>query len=422
LQYGTSSLATSEPVGLPILRMNNLQDDGWDLTDLKYIDLPAHEAELYRLNPGDILFNRTNSKELVGKCEVFRESGHWVFASYLIRMTLDESKALPEFVSRFLNTKAGRAQIDRVSRQIVGMSNINAEEIRELLIPLPRVEIQKSLVEELEAAREAQQRKLAQADTLIDELNIGLLNRLSIPLPPEDQHQVFAIRLDEMQKRIDSYSNQPRFRKLFQLLRAHQFPAIELHSLATNIWSGTTPTAKGDAYTDESEGIPFIRSGEITKDGVVVEDHAVFIKKEIHEGLMRSSRLKQGDLLIAIVGATIGSVGVYNRSTPANINQAIAAVRLDTTRILPKFARWFLSSPTGQAILDFLKRPVARANINLEEVGDILLLVPPLETQHSVVNQIEEARLQVRRMKEEAATGWAAAKSRFELKLLGEEA
>lgn len=106
-----------------MIRMNNLQRDGWDLTNLKYIELSEEAAELYRVNPGDILFNRTNSKELVGKCEVFHEPGDWVFASYLIRVVLDQSKAIPEFVSTFLNTQAGRIQIDRVSRQIIGMSN-----------------------------------------------------------------------------------------------------------------------------------------------------------------------------------------------------------------------------------------------------------------------------------------------------------
>ncbi|MHB1155930.1 MAG: restriction endonuclease subunit S [Phycisphaerales bacterium] len=137
VQYGTSVLASEQEVGLPVLRMNNLQNEGWDLSDLKYVDLPSAEAETYRLESGDILFNRTNSKELVGKCEVFHEDGHWVFASYLIRVRMDPTQAEPHFVSAFLNTDAGRIQINRVSRQIVGMTNINAEELRDLQIPLP---------------------------------------------------------------------------------------------------------------------------------------------------------------------------------------------------------------------------------------------------------------------------------------------
>lgn len=64
VQYGTSALATAEPVGLPVLRMNNLQANGWDFSDLKYVDLSAKEVARCRLNAGDIVFNRTNSAPL----------------------------------------------------------------------------------------------------------------------------------------------------------------------------------------------------------------------------------------------------------------------------------------------------------------------------------------------------------------------
>jgi type I restriction enzyme, S subunit len=137
LQYGCSIRATEEPVGYRILRMNNLQADGWRLDDLKYVQLTSDQFSNWRLERGDIVFNRTNSKELVGKCEVFDEEGDWVFASYLIRLRVDLDRAIPEFVTAFLNTRAGRVQIDRESRQIIGMSNINGEEIRTLRVPLP---------------------------------------------------------------------------------------------------------------------------------------------------------------------------------------------------------------------------------------------------------------------------------------------
>jgi hypothetical protein len=66
VQYGISERATEEPIGVPMLRMINLQDDTWDLSDLKYIHMTEREKKPYLLRTGDILFNRTNSKELVG--------------------------------------------------------------------------------------------------------------------------------------------------------------------------------------------------------------------------------------------------------------------------------------------------------------------------------------------------------------------
>ena len=69
---------------MPVLRIPNLQADGWDLSDLNYLRLSPKEIAKYRLEKGDVLFNRTNgSRALVGKCEVFDFEGDWVFASYL---------------------------------------------------------------------------------------------------------------------------------------------------------------------------------------------------------------------------------------------------------------------------------------------------------------------------------------------------
>ena len=114
------------------------------------------EAEMspYLLHQGDILFNRTNSKELVGKCNVVDFEGKYVFASYLMRARLkDNSRLRPEYVVSYLASSLGRLQIDAVSRQIAGMTNINAEELRELLIPVPDLPVQKRIIERVNGIR-----------------------------------------------------------------------------------------------------------------------------------------------------------------------------------------------------------------------------------------------------------------------------
>lgn len=184
IQYGISERANTDGAGVPMIRMNNLQPLGWDFSDLKHIDLERTTLNKYRLEPGDILFNRTNSKELVGKCEVFNEPGDWVFASYLIRVRLDRRKALPEFVSAFLNTEAGRMQIDQVSRQIAGMSNVNAEELRELEIPLPPdLARQSAFISELNSAAAQRDKYLREAETLVGSLDELVTSELKLPAP-----------------------------------------------------------------------------------------------------------------------------------------------------------------------------------------------------------------------------------------------
>jgi len=87
-QYGTSEKADTTDIGIPVLRMGNIFEGGllWD--DLKFIQLPESEIQKYQLKKGDILFNRTNSAELVGKTAVFDGVRNAIFASYLIRFRL----------------------------------------------------------------------------------------------------------------------------------------------------------------------------------------------------------------------------------------------------------------------------------------------------------------------------------------------
>ena len=193
VQYGCSSLSNEYGPGVPILRMNNLQDDGWDLGSLKYIELSERELATYRLVPGDVLINRTNSKELVGKCAVFQEPGDWVFASNLVRVRADESRLIPQFAADFWGTNTGRLQINRLSRQIIGMTNINAEEIRDLRIPLPPISEQENLVSAMDSARGQRQAKLAEAEALLSGLDDFVLELLGVDSSLDDARQVFAV-------------------------------------------------------------------------------------------------------------------------------------------------------------------------------------------------------------------------------------
>lgn len=219
-----------------MLRMNNLQNDGWDLRDLKYIELGEAELERYKLLPDDLLFNRTNSKELVGKCEVFSEPGDWVFASYLIRVRLNAATVLPQFASDFLNTCAGRLQIDRFSRQIIGMTNINAEELKDILLPVPEPSKQRELVAQMDAARAKRKAKLAEADALLAGLDGFLLDTLGLSLPPKDERKVFAIPLHRIGKRIDPYSNQSQFRKLLDHIHDSKYRVATFGKVAMRIF------------------------------------------------------------------------------------------------------------------------------------------------------------------------------------------
>ncbi len=148
-QYGLSAKADLNQKNIPFLRMNNIQNGELNVDDLKYINLSDKQKESYLLDYGDILFNRTNSKELVGKCAVFKLNQIYSFASYLIRLKLDNELVNNDYFVILLNSSIGRMQIDATSRQITGQVNINVEELKSFLLPLPSIEIQEKIVKNI---------------------------------------------------------------------------------------------------------------------------------------------------------------------------------------------------------------------------------------------------------------------------------
>ena len=114
-QYGLSAKANLKRQGYPLLRMNNLVDGLVDISDLKHIQLDKEELEKFRLNKGDVLFNRTNSFELVGKTGLFDKEGDYVFASYLIRLVTDVQRLNSYFLSFYFNWVPIQIELKRLS-------------------------------------------------------------------------------------------------------------------------------------------------------------------------------------------------------------------------------------------------------------------------------------------------------------------
>lgn len=145
-QYGLSEKSTKENIGIPMLRMNNIYDSELTIEKLKYITIDDKTKGKYLLGKGDLLFNRTNSKELVGKTAVFDEDGDYTFASYIIRVKINPEKANVDYINLLFNSSLLQYQKDMVSRKILGQANINSKELQDFLFPLPSLGIQEEIV------------------------------------------------------------------------------------------------------------------------------------------------------------------------------------------------------------------------------------------------------------------------------------
>ena len=145
VRYGTSRPAV-EGGKYPYLRMNNITFDGrLDLSELKHIDIPKCEIEKCLVRKEDVLFNRTNSIELVGKTCVFTLDENMVIAGYIIRVRLNK-QILPIFFSCFMNSNIVKKQLRNMAKGAVNQANINAQELQGIKIYLPPIEIQNEFV------------------------------------------------------------------------------------------------------------------------------------------------------------------------------------------------------------------------------------------------------------------------------------
>ena len=151
-QYGLSINAGSDGQ-YPMLRMMNIEDGICVENDIKYVDLSKKDFEAYRLVDGDVLFNRTNSYELVGRTGVYELEGDHVFASYLVRIKTVPEKLEPKFLTLYLNSDFGRRQVLAYATKAVSQANVNASNLLRVRLPLPPLEVQKQLLDEIACAK-----------------------------------------------------------------------------------------------------------------------------------------------------------------------------------------------------------------------------------------------------------------------------
>jgi type I restriction enzyme S subunit len=198
IEYGTSEKATLNEDGVPVLRMNNIDGGKVHISQLKYVSPSIKDLPRLYLRTNELLFNRTNSFELVGKTGIFKGgSDKCTFASYLIRIRLHEAYIFPDFVNLAMNADYFRTtQINTNVTQQCGQANFNGTKLANTLIPLPPLAEQKrvvskvnrlmSLCDELEA-------KLRQAEADSEKLmNAAVKHVLDSVRDASKTEEVFA--------------------------------------------------------------------------------------------------------------------------------------------------------------------------------------------------------------------------------------
>ena len=412
-QYGTSARSISDEIGFPVLRIPNLQEDGWDLSELKYLDLTDQEIARYKLIHGDILFNRTNgSRELIGKCDVFDFDGDWAFASYLIRLRLNTDIANPFFVSAFLNTTWGRRQVEHSSRQIL-MSNINIEEIRALMIPLPELSVQNDLLGALNAQKSIRDRQLKTASDLLSNIDDFILGALNLQLPPvRDPTQPFGLRRAALLgERLDPQSHSPVGLPLNPR-------GLQMRSIGSIL----APADEAPPGLTADDEVPYVGLPEC----------------DLHEVREVSSRLysqvsgrrvaKDGAILFARIEPS-----VFNRKYVFADRIGDAGWAFLSTEFYPVRA---LGSEADQKYLyalllsDLVQRQVrgkttgtsGRRRLDRDMFDSIIIPWPDDDERAVIAAEVESRRKEARLLRSSARENWTIARRTFEEALLGPSA
>ena len=187
-EYGTAAKSSTQGE-VPVVRMGNIQDGRIDWSNLVYAS-DKDEIARYSLQPGDVLFNRTNSPELVGKTAIYRGERPALFAGYLVRVNQISQLASGPYVTYFLNSPRAREHGNSVKTDGVNQSNINGTKLQEYPFPLCSPAEQAEIVRILDAGLEAAEKLDAEIDANLaraEALRQSILKRaFSGQLVPQD--------------------------------------------------------------------------------------------------------------------------------------------------------------------------------------------------------------------------------------------
>lgn len=343
--------------GTRILKMFNIGrlDGTWKLSRVDKVEISEHERGQYELSEGDILFNRVNSRELVGKCAVVDETtAGAVFESKNIRVTVDRSRVEPWWLVAWINAKAGRKQIETRAKQAVGQATLNRADFDQIEIPLPPLAEQQRI-----AARLREQ--LAAAETA----------RKAVAA------QLAAARA----------LRTAMLRAVFESAGAQQWPQSPLSDIIASSRNGLYKSDK--FYGRGTRILKMFNLGRL--DGSWVLDRVDMV--ELTAGEKADFALHKGDILLNRVNSRelVGKCAVVREATAGAVFESKnIRLRLRTDLAEPQWVATALNAPRGRAQIEArTKQIIGMATLNHGDFAHLLIPLPPLAEQRIIAARLD---------------------------------
>ena len=380
-QYGISKDMNELGIGTEIYRMNDLENGLCKDSNFKFVDIDEKIKKQYKLKRNDILFNRVNSIEFVGRTAIYKnKSEDRVFASYLVRINSDEDIILPDYLNIFLNCKNGKKELKRKARWAVNQANINAEELKRINLPIAPMSFQKeiektvnesyNLIEKSKSIYSEAQNILLKELDLINwtpsEKNISIRNLSECLIVDRFDAEYWQEKYDEIEHKIMSYKS--GYGLLEDFIKDY---------------------STGYPYKSESfceEGIPLIRINNIVDSELDISDCAFIPKEDLN--LSKKDIVKEFDILLSMSG-TIGSACRIRESILACVNQRI--MKITSQNFDPDVLVLILNSILSKMQLDRIGTGGVQTNISSNDIKKIKIPLLNEKIQKDISNKINES-------------------------------
>lgn len=401
-QYGTAEIglprtSTQQPRYIRITDINDFGelDDSLGAT----AENCSNEYFLYK---NDLLFARSGAT--VGKTYLHKHLSYPAFfAGYMIRVRLDESTLLPDYLFAYTQTSFYKNWVDAIQRT-AAQPNINAEEYASLPIPLPPLSVQQSIVDLYTDAQNQRKRKLEESQKLLRSVDDYLLAELGIELPLEDnklKNRVFISSFHNLTGgRIDPFANTPVLEKLRSSLNNSSF--IYLKDAVTETKFITTEISSSDTYIGleniESNTGNYIRTDEKE----TISSALIFERDQILFPKLRPYLNKV--YLAEFNGICSTEFHVFNaKNMDSNFlhHCLLSRITLEQTSNLM----------TGNTL----------PRLQSSDIAHILIPNPPFEKQREIAEHICNIRTQAKQLKNEADMILQNAKQKVERMILGDD-
>lgn len=383
-QYGVSKDMNTESKGYPIFRMNELHGGLCDLTTDKYVELTNEDFNKTCLHDGDVLFNRTNSYDKVGRTGIYySHNAPQTFASYLVRFIPDNINLLSEYLTAFLNSKYGIQEIRRRARQSINQTNVNPEEVKRILIPILDKKLQfyiKSLYKSADALRVEATNKYKDAETeLANWLNI----RIEAQTVPVVSEKTISYSYN-VTGRLDAEYYQPKYDKLFSTLSKYTCKPLGGENGLVLFKKSIEP---GREYY-QSDGVPFIRVSDISK--FEIEDPEIHLPLDIVDNIEDLYPEKD-----TILFSKDGSVGIaYKVEDRMEIITSGALLHLtikNQDEILPDYLTLVLNSPIVQLQAERDTNGAIIQHWKPSEIEKVVIPVLDMDKQIEISDKVKES-------------------------------